>query len=185
MIRTGWLGNCLNVAVVILTLALPKTTWAETKAGDLELNVAASASVLVPEEPGFLQSPSAIYSASLQTSVGYFVTPHSEFDVAALFSRSGNNRNETSTFVGLLRYKYHFNTKGVVVPYLGPSVGGFAFDSRGNDEAGPLFGGVAGIKSFITERIAVTTEYDYLKLDVKGQSFDFHSIFVGLSYTFR
>ncbi len=166
---------------MFFSIFLTQTAGAETRGGDFEINT--SLSFINTDTDKIKDDNNTI---SLLASLGYFFTP--EINVEGAFQVIGNSNGDTDfTAVGFgVRTNYHFLTSGVVIPFIGPSFGisHTAIDANGFDESetGGSFGGQAGLKSFLSESVAIRTEWNI----TRTFGFDFNStinqLFVGVSY---
>ncbi len=175
-------GMCLMG--LILSLFLTHTAGAETKQGDLEIN--SQLSYIHTNTDDFDDSSS---TTALSLRLGYFFTPALNAEGAlTIVGTSTGDVDVTATSL-LARSNYHFNTSGQVIPYVGPSFGIFhsSIDTGAFDESetGGSIGGQAGVKSFLTENVAITAEWNI----TRTLGFDFNStinqLFVGISYFWR
>ncbi|MCL4456718.1 MAG: porin family protein [Nitrospirae bacterium] len=108
---------------------------------------------------------------------GYFITDHIQLGGSVLYmgqtSKTADEKS-TSDATGIDLYgKYHFYSKGQsVVPYLGVQAGylDISAKSDGDSASGDAFsyGGMGGLKFFITEKISFNTELNYrrYKMDI-------------------
>jgi outer membrane protein W len=122
------------------------------------------------------------YKDTTNTNIGilgynYFLTDQVSAGANLLLmgTKSKDNEGSTSSVVATgidLNAKYHFTSKGqTVVPYLGLQGGwmGISMKSDGDSLSGraPSYGGMGGVKFFITENIAFNTELNYRRYNIK------------------
>ena len=179
------LKTCSILAMsLFIFLHFTEIVGAETKGGDIEINT--QVSFIHTNIDDFDDDTDTLF---LTGRVGYFFTPAINFEGA--LSIIGNSTGDID-FVAVSfdgRTNYHFNTSGKIIPYLGPSFGMFHSDIDAGDfdesDTGGIFGGQVGVKSFLTETVAITTEWN-IKRTV-GLEFDttINTLFLGISYFWR
>lgn len=172
---------------LILSAFLTQTAGAETKEGDLELNIQGAYQNVKIDE-----ADNSTDNLILKIRLGYFFNPEINLEVALDDTRTNTDDFDTHSFALELRTNYHFLTSGTVIPYLGPSLGMFynSFDFGGNSDnkASGIFGGQFGLKSFLTETVAVTTEYSIRRTFGSGSDIEertINQVLVGISYFWR
>lgn len=110
---------------------------------------------------------------------GYFITDHIQLGGSVLYmgnTAKTNDEKSTSDAIGIdLNGKYHFYSKGqTVVPYLGVQAGylDLSAKSDGDSASGSAFsyGGMGGLKFFITEKISFNTELNYRRYKMSIES---------------
>ncbi len=172
------------MAGLFFSLVLTPTAGAETKGGDLEINTSVSYINTDTDEVDDDNN-----TLSLIGRLGYFFTPAINTEGALQIIGNSNGDTDFLAVAFNIRANYHFNTSGTVIPYLGPAVGitHTAIDADGFDESetGGSYGGQVGLKSFLTETVAITTEWSLTR--TAGFEFDstVNAVFVGISYFWR
>ncbi len=179
-------SNLISMFIVGLffSLILTPTAGAETKGEDLELNAQFQ---FINTNTDDVDDDTN--TTSLNLRLGYFFNPaiNVEASLGVIGASTGDTDITVVAFEG--RSNYHFLTSGKVIPYLGPSFGIFysGIDSGDFDESdtGVVFGGQVGLKSFLTETVAITTEYNIRR--TAGLEFDstINTVLVGISYFWR
>ncbi len=140
-----------------LMFALASISFAEVKKGMQEILVNGSAS-LTRYNGGEYISKRVI----LGVGYGVFLTDAVETGVSV---RGTTNWSDTSSSAhsSLIAdgfVKYHFNTSGETVPYVGLQAGCIRSKSGNNVTTNGAYGGMAGIKWFVKENISFFTEYN-------------------------
>ncbi len=172
------------IAVLFFSLVLSPTAEAETKGGDLEINTQFQ---FVNANTDDLDDDTN--TVSLVARFGYFFNP--AINVETSFGWIGASAGDTDVTILTLaaRSNYHFLTSGKVIPYLGPSFGiqyaGVDTGDFDDSDTGVIFGGQVGLKSFLSETVAITTEYSIQR--AAGLEFDstINTVLVGISYFWR
>ncbi len=62
---------------------------------------------------------------------------------------------------------------------------GFDFDGTDESDTGVIFGGQLGLKSFLTEAVAITTEYSLERTAGLELNSTVNTVLVGISYFWR
>lgn len=127
------------------------------------------------------------YKDTTHTNIGmlgysYFLTDQISAGANLLLIGMKSKDSEGSTssagITGIdLNAKYHFFSKGqTVVPYLGLQGGlmRMSLKSDGDSLSGraPSYGGMGGVKFFITENIAFNTELNYRRYSIKFSGYE-------------
>ncbi len=173
------------IVALFFLLVLTPTAGAETKGGDLELNTQFQFT-----NTNLDDFDDDINTTTLVARLGYFFNPavNLEADLGIASQSSGDLDVTIVTFEA--RTNYHFLTSGMVIPYLGPSFGilysgidtGDDFDES---DTGVIFGGQVGLKSFLTEDVAITTEYRIGRTVGIETNSTVNRVLVGISYFWR
>ncbi len=172
------------ITVLFLSFFLTQTAGAETKGGDLEINTQFQ---FINTSTDDLDDDTN--SASLVARFGYFFNPAINAEATLGYIATSTGDTDVDVFTFEARSNYHFLTSGKVIPYLGPSLGVYyqGIDAGAFDESdtGIVFGGQLGLKSFLTETVAITTEYSIRR--TAGLEFDstINAVLVGISYFWR
>ncbi len=169
---------------LILSLVLTQTVGAETKGGDLELNT----------QFQFINTniddvDDDTNTTSLVARLGYFFNPAINVEASLGIIGAGSGDTDFTVVTFEARSNYHFLTSGKVIPYLGPSFGVIHqdIDAGGLDKSDTsvIFGGQFGLKSFLSETVAITTEYKIQRTAGLDPNSTFNSVLVGISYFWR
>ncbi len=172
------------VLLTIIPMAWTGTAQAKTKARDVEVNLQFSYFFLgIDEDRSEGITGDDVNLLSLQGRLGYFLDD--EVSVESTLTLVHEDTGPTTAFALDFRPNYHFNTEGAVVPFIGGSMGVMHVDTSVGDDTGFLFGAQAGIKSFLSERVAFTTEYNLRRFVGGDTSATINGVFLGISYFFR
>ncbi len=171
--------------VVALTLA--GTTNAGVKQGDKELDIYGSYNTFNAVGGGSLDT------TTVAGTLGYFVSDELEIGLVGSWSDlSVDGLGLTMWGIGG-NLKYHFGTQNTVVPYAG---GQFLYEkleaeasgswSGGGSVDGYLYGPLAGLKFFTSDRTFLFLEYQYQLYggDIGDGIDDGHGVYVGISFLF-
>ena len=152
------------VLAVCMALGIAGFGSAGTQKGDKTGTI--SASVQFPTEGD------AVYMGI--GALGFFSSDALQWEFAGLVI---STQGETAGYLQV-RPNLHFSTQGKVVPYIGLTVGALV----GGDDAIFLYGGQVGLKNFISEKIYLQLEGNYLTAN-EGENGTF-SIILGLGTKF-
>ncbi len=172
------------IAGLFFSLVLTPSAGAETKGGDLEINTQFQ---FVNANTDDIDDDTN--TASLVARLGYFFNPAINVEASLGFIGQSTGDTDVDIFTFEARSNYHFLTSGKVIPYLGPSFGilysGVDTGNFDESDTGVVFGGQLGLKSFLTESVAITTEYSIRR--TAGLEFDttINAVLVGISYFWR
>lgn len=173
-----------SVAVVLaVVLGLTTASVAGTSQGDTEITIFGTVQYvkLADVEAGEDDSQTTIMAGG---SCGYFFTD--AFEVAGTGVGSWS---EDYDLYGIgVAGKYHFATGSNVVPYVGALINAtFLAPDEGDNSNGILYGPVAGVKFFVSEKTNVFAEYQYHAYS--GDIGDFidndHTVIFGVSFLLR
>lgn len=172
------------IAGLFFSLVLAPTVGAETKGGDLEINTQFQ---FINTNTDDIDDDTN--TTSLVARLGYFFNPAINAEATLGFIGASTGDTDIDVFTFEARSNYHFLTSGKVIPYLGPSFGilysGIDAGDFDESDTGVVFGGQLGLKSFLTETVAITTEYSIRR--TAGLEFDstINTVLVGISYFWR
>lgn len=161
----------------VMLLAIAGTSYAGTEAGMMELGLQGSYTQTKIDNDDF-----KFYLGYV--NFGYFLTP--QIQIGALGMMGGNIDGETQTiYAGYadLRYNFSYNKAQTVVPYLGIQAG-MAGTSNGTSESAFAYGGMAGIKFFVTEKASLNVGVNYVRTTIGNTDIDTFMGTVGLSFYF-
>lgn len=162
-------------ALMIFTIAA--TSYAGTEKGMMELGIQGSYNQTKIDNEDF-----KFYLAMF--NFGYFFTPQIEVGVLGLVG--GNINGESNRiYAGSadLRYNFSFDKAQTVVPYLGVQAG-IAGTSNGTSESAFAYGGLGGIKFFVSEKTSLNLGLSFVRTKIRSTDIDTLTGTIGLSFYF-
>lgn len=122
-------------------------------------------------------------------SLGYFVTDNIEINFAPTVIYIEAEGEEVTMYSYFGNVKYNFFSSGqTAVPYLGLQAGISGAEYGGDSDSNFAYGGMAGVKFFLTEDLSFDAEVNYLKteFDVDDTTVDMDNLglFLGFKYYF-
>lgn len=117
---------------------------------------------------------------------GYFLTDSSQIG-GTIMGTMVSNGSTTTLMAYDAFYKYHFNTEGTSVPYIGVQGGMITFESGESADTIFSYGGMAGIKFFARENVSYFLELNYRRYQLSDggdATVDQKALLFGLSYYF-
>jgi len=162
------------VPLLVLAFALAGTTSAGVEKGDNEISF--SASYLYTD----YAAAGSTDTTALEIGFGHFVTDNWQLGIAVggLWSEGYDEYS-----IGA-NAKYHFNTQGQIVPYVGANIG-FVDADYGD---GFVWGPVIGAKFFVTQsdNVFLFLEYNYLiyEGDIGDVLDEQHALLAGIGFKF-
>lgn len=95
---------------------------------------------------------------------GYFFTDHIEVNITPRIMYMESDAYETTTYSVLANLKYNFFKKGwTTIPYVGLQAGVAGYEADDDSDSAFSYGGMAGLKFFLTEDISLNIEGNYLR----------------------
>jgi opacity protein-like surface antigen len=178
------------ILALIAIFGITGVSYAGIQAGKGELGIAAA--YTMPDE-GDTDSYTAM------SSLGYFVTNQIQLGVGLIVSGTTGD-NDSRVLAGLGQVKYHFNyaKDQTVVPFLGIQGGLYNISyksSEYDDDAGEVvdkdksetafsYGGMGGVKFFVTENTSLNTEVNYQRVKIDESDSGTLTFLIGLSFYF-
>ena len=162
------------VPLLVLAFALAGTTSAGVQQGDNEISFSASHVYTNYAAAGSTDT------TALEIGLGHFVTDELQLGIAV-----GGVWSEGDDVYSIgANAKYHFNTQGQIVPYVGANIGFLDADYAD----GFVWGPVIGAKFFVTDsdNVFLFLEYNYLIYsgDIDNYIDDQHSLLAGIGFKF-
>ena len=177
-------GSYLFLLGLIPFLVFAQTAGAETKAGDIEINTQFSFSNLNVDDVD-----DDLNILTWSGRVGYFFTDAMAGEGSLVLVRPSFGDATITALQIDARVNYHFLTSGMIIPYVGPAFGltHTRIEADGFDESdtGVQFGGQVGAKSFLTENVALTTEFNFRRSAGLEADYTQLTVFAGISYFWR
>ncbi len=174
------------VLVVVLTfMALVGTTSAEVKQGDKEITFSGAYAHLSGSE-GLGHMDATILTGSF----GYFISDAVEISGKGMGAWIKAGDIELKAFGIGADVKYHWNTTGVTVPYIGAQLnylhGNIEDDEDDESADGTMYGPMLGVKFFLNDTTILFLEYQYdlFTGDAKDAVNHANMISSGLSFKF-
>jgi opacity protein-like surface antigen len=167
--------KALMLLTAVLFLATASISYAGTASGMLELGVQGSYSKM--------EEDVQVFAAAI--NFGYFFTPQLQMSLSGILCGGGEGSDVTKIYAGLGQFKYNlsFNRAQVVVPYLGVQAG-IAGTSNGTSKSGFSYGGMAGLRFFISENMSLNMEgnYQWAKASASNNDVGVFYGFLGFSF---
>lgn len=173
----------LLFSAILLTLVAFNSACAQIERGDTELSAQMSFM-----SRSFEQSSSSFWTLLLAARYGYFLTKNLEFEPEVMFSIY---KDDDPGFVlsGNLAYNFSSrNPNNKIVPFISGGLGisntiiflpNIAYEGA-EDTFWTILNAGAGVKLFVTERIAVRWEYRFQRF-FESRDVTYHTLFFGLS----
>lgn len=154
----------------VMLLSMASVSYAGLEAGQMEVGVQGMYGTNSASGGG---SSFKFSDWSALGSVGYLFTRQMQFSIAGGYVGTGNG-STTSMFTALGQFKFNFafDKAQTVVPYLGVQSGSLAASAGGYNSSGFSYGGLGGVKFFITENVSLNLEANYLHTKLKVVSTD-------------
>jgi len=193
MNRKNWLCFTMVVFMVLPLLWVRNSYAVESLKGRGSIGAALSYQSAVFTVGSY---ESETNTTSLQGSIGYFVTDHLEVNFAPVMSASeseaGSSSSESTSYSYFGNLKYNFYQRGsTTVPFVGLQAGITGYESDGDTDSAFSYGGMVGVKFFLTEDISLNLELNYLQTTFEAQypatqdtEYEVSSFFAGFSYYF-
>lgn len=124
----------------------------------------------------------------VQVSGGVFLDPKGQVggSFTLITSESGGVTAAIRLITGF--YKYHLSPEEEVVPYIGGQVGLAFAEAGGESASATAYGGMFGVKNFLSEDLSVNIEYNILFTTLTYDNVDYDvtqtTIQAGMSYYF-
>jgi opacity protein-like surface antigen len=164
------------VAVMLLTIA--GTSYAGTEAGMMELGLQGSYTQTK------MNGSDDFKFYLWMVNFGYFFTPQLQIGLMGLV---GGTMDGSSDKIyggsGQFRFNFSFNKAQTVVPYLGVQTGIYG-TSNGKSESAFAYGGMAGLKFFMSEKTSLNLEGNWQRTKVASTDIDVFQGLVGVSFYF-
>lgn len=171
-----WVAGCVLAALLIA--AAPAS--AAVKEGDKEIAVYGSMQSIKIELGG---ETATLNVLTLQLTGGFFVSDAAQVGGSFTQQTFSNDFTVTNRMVGGF-FKFHFNPKETVVPYVGAQVGLTTTEFEGESDSSTSYGPLGGIKFFISENLSVNPEASLTFAKIQEADVTITTVQVGLAYYF-
>ena len=165
------------ILILLISLVLTVSTNAAVKKGDTEFDFSASYINQNYNDNGSTDT------TALSISLGHFLTDELQLGIGA----SGLWSDDLDSYGIGVNAKYHFNTEGQIVPYVGGQLN-YAHASNSDSADGMIWGPVVGVKCFVTgsDNVFVFAEYQYEVYtgDLNDRYDNTNAILAGLGFKF-
>jgi len=125
-----------------------------------------------------------------QGSLGYFVTDHVEINFAPTIIGIEVEGEDSTLYSYFGNVKYNFYNAGwTVIPYIGLQAGISGVEYDDDSDSNFAYGGMGGLKIFVTEDLSLDLELNYLMTefdigDDETVDMDTLALFLGFKYYF-
>lgn len=171
------LSKKVLMLTAVMLLAIAGTSYGGTEAGMMELGVQGTFYSTKIEKETF-----NFYLGMV--NFGYFFTPQIQIGLNGLLGGTVDGNNQTFYGgSGQFKYNFSFNKAQTVVPYLGVQAG-MAGTSNGTSESAFSYGGMGGLKFFVSEKTSFNVEGNYQRTTIANTDINLFSISVGVSFYF-
>jgi len=171
------LSKKVLMLMVVIFFAVAGISYAGTEAGMMELGIQGTYTQTKVEGNDF-----KFYLGMV--NFGYFFTPQIQVGVMGLLGGTldGDNQKVYGAS-GQLKYNFSSNKAQTMIPYLGVQAGIYG-TSNGSSESAFSYGGMGGLKFFLSENTSLNLEINYQRTKLASTDIDIFQGLVGVSFYF-
>lgn len=174
------------IGLALLIVGVSSSAFAGVQKGDREMSINGN----LTNSESFDASGNSYEDTNfmLGGTFGCFLSDASEIGVSSIGVVSSGDSSDFALITTNGFYKHHFNTEGDFVPYIGLQAGISHAEAGNYSSDSASFGGMIGVKQFLTETTSAYLEYNVnvTKFDYDGTKIDStqKALLFGLAYYF-